>query len=388
MERKDWDRLIPFTTGCSCMSLRSEFKGSPFSDCGTYSSRCWRLERFVFVYLLRMLRVNVLFPSGSGETLLLPEHSKVGDLKILAQHKFGKGFLKLVTVQGHVLTNPLDSLQAAGVQDGEHLTAVAGQVRVKAGIYAFAICGGNDLMLSWGRPDRGGDCSPVQNQLRNVQQIQATLWAFAAISADGSVVAWGHPGYGGDCSAVQQQLSNVQHIQATYGGAFAAILANGSVVTWGNADQGGDCSAVQHQLSNVQEIQGTGGAFAAILADASVVAWGDPESGGDCSAIQDQLRNVERIQATKVGSFAAILANASVVAWGEPSFGGDCSAVQHQLRNVQQIQATSCAFAASCLMDQWLPGGNQFLVVAALQFSISCRMCSKFRPQVAHLLRS
>ena len=63
-----------------------------------------------------MLRVNVSFPSGSGDTLLLPEHSKVGDLKILAQSTFRKGFLRLITVGGHVLSNPEDSLQAAGVQ--------------------------------------------------------------------------------------------------------------------------------------------------------------------------------------------------------------------------------------------------------------------------------
>ena len=61
-----------------------------------------------------MLHLNVSFPSGSGETLSLPEHSKVGDLKLLAQKTFGKGFLKLVTVEGHALTNPEDSLQAAG----------------------------------------------------------------------------------------------------------------------------------------------------------------------------------------------------------------------------------------------------------------------------------
>ena len=36
-----------------------------------------------------------------------------------------------------------------------------------------------------------------------------------AILADGSVVAWGGRGFGGDCSAVQDQLRNVQQIQAT-----------------------------------------------------------------------------------------------------------------------------------------------------------------------------
>ena len=79
-------------------------------------------------------------------------------------------------------------------------------------------------------PEDGGDCSAVQDQLRNVQQIAATGFTFAATLADGSVVAWGVPGYGGDCSTVQDQLRNVQQIQAT-DRAFAAILVDGSVVT-------------------------------------------------------------------------------------------------------------------------------------------------------------
>ena len=37
----------------------------------------------------------------------------------------------------------------------------------------------------------GDDSSAVQNQLKNVQQIQANRKAFAAILCDGSVVAWG-----------------------------------------------------------------------------------------------------------------------------------------------------------------------------------------------------
>ena len=83
-----------------------------------------------------MLRVNVVFPSGSGETLLLPEHSKVGDLKLLAQTTFGRGFLKLVTMDGRVLTNLEETLQAAGVQEEEQLTAVQ-QVKLKATQKAF-----------------------------------------------------------------------------------------------------------------------------------------------------------------------------------------------------------------------------------------------------------
>ena len=187
-----------------------------------------------------MLQVNVSFPSGSGETLQLPEHSKVGDLRLLAQKTFRKGFLKLVTFEGHVLTNPEELLQAAGVQDGENITAVAQRASLSATTEAFALwcCGGNRV-ITWGHADAGGDCSAIQDQLEDVQQIQAASVAFAAILSDGSVVAWGNPEDGGDCSAVQDQLKNVQQIQAT-DWAFAAILANGSVVTWGDPIRGGD----------------------------------------------------------------------------------------------------------------------------------------------------
>ena len=61
----------------------------------------------------------------------------------------------------------------------------------------------------WGDAARGGDSSAVQEQLKNVQQIQASSGAFAAILGDGSVVTWGHADYGGDSSAVQDQLRNV-----------------------------------------------------------------------------------------------------------------------------------------------------------------------------------
>ena len=76
------------------------------------------------------------------------------------------------------------------------------------------------------------DSSEVQNQLKNVQQIQATQAAFVAILGNGSVVTWGDCQYGGDKSEVQDQLKNVQKVQAC-DSAFAAILADGSVVYLG-----------------------------------------------------------------------------------------------------------------------------------------------------------
>ena len=73
----------------------------------------------------------------------------------------------------------------------------------------------------------------MQDQLKNVQQIQASHRAFAAVLTDGSVVAWGNSVWGSDSRAVQDQLKGVQQIQASMR-AFAAILTDGSVVTWGD----------------------------------------------------------------------------------------------------------------------------------------------------------
>eukprot|EP00439_Symbiodinium_sp_Y106_P000837 s984_g1.t1 len=54
--------------------------------------------------------------------------------------------------------------------------------------------------------------------------------AFAAIPGDGSVHSWGNAESGGDSSAVQDQLRDVQQIQASDCG-FAAILGDGSVAS-------------------------------------------------------------------------------------------------------------------------------------------------------------
>ena len=139
--------------------------------------------------------------------------------------------------------------------------------------------------------------------------------AFAAILGDGSVVTWGNARYGGGNDAVQEQQKNVQQIQATKP-AFAAILGDGWVVTWGLENGGGDSSAVQDQLKNVLQIQAAAhGAFAAILGDGSVVTWGASWTGGDSSSVQEQLRNVQQIQAT-ASAFSAICGDGSIVAWG------------------------------------------------------------------------
>ena len=97
----------------------------------------------------------------------------------------------------------------------------------------------------------------------------------------------GDAGSGGDSGSVQEQLKNVQQIQAAER-AFAAILGDGSVVTWGRRDYGGDNSSEQDLRKNVQHIQASNGAFAAILGDRSAVTWGDKRFGGDSRFVQNK----------------------------------------------------------------------------------------------------
>ena len=50
---------------------------------------------------------------------------------------------------------------------------------------------GDGSVETWGMADKGGDCSSVRDQLKNVKKFQVLENAFAAILDDGSVVSWG-----------------------------------------------------------------------------------------------------------------------------------------------------------------------------------------------------
>ena len=94
------------------------------------------------------------------------------------------------------MVDPTKSLQSAGRQDGDDLTAVAIEPKLAATDLAVAsFCCGSDRVVTWGHPDCGRDSSEIQDQLNGVQQVQATGdGAFAAILADGLVVTWGDEG--------------------------------------------------------------------------------------------------------------------------------------------------------------------------------------------------
>ena len=209
----------------------------------------------------------VSLPSGTSTVLSAARCCTIRELKrkVAAEaESSGQVVLTLVAPDGCVLEEG-QSVEAAGLHDGDTITAIKTQApqmaattkrtnlgRVLPMNGAFATCfPGCNLVVAWGDPEAGGDCSRVQEQLQNVQQIQATDGAFAAILADGSVVTWGHEWPGGDSRKVQAQLRHVKQIQAT-ATTFAAIRADGSVVTWGGAHHPKD---VQDQLRKIHQIQ-------------------------------------------------------------------------------------------------------------------------------------
>ena len=79
--------------------------------------------------------------------------------------------------------------------------------------------------------------------------------------------------------------------------------------------------------------------------------------------------------------------DSAIVTWGHADRGGDSSSVQDQLRGVQQTQATVHAFAAILADGSVVTWVMQRLAVTVRQFEISSVVCSRFRPQIQHLLR-
>eukprot|EP00435_Cladocopium_sp_Y103_P025512 s1076_g6.t1 len=198
---------------------------------------------------VQTLQLNVSLPSGQCAALSLPLGATVLDLKTAAEQSLEQAFLRLAAPDGRFL-DPTESLRASGLQSGDHVTAVAQQVKVSATDGAMVLWSvGGDQVIASGDARRGGCTAAVQDQLRSVQKIQATAGAFAAMLATGSVVTWGSPDEGGDSTEVKDQLLNVQQIHATRS-AFAAILADGRVVTWGCPGSGGVGTALKSRISS------------------------------------------------------------------------------------------------------------------------------------------
>ena len=77
---------------------------------------------------------------------------KLGDLRVLAQKSFQLGLLRLVAAD-HSLVDPTKSLQDAGLEAGDHLTAIAVEAKLAATDKAFALlCTGGHRVVTWGDP--------------------------------------------------------------------------------------------------------------------------------------------------------------------------------------------------------------------------------------------
>ena len=113
-----------------------------------------------------MLQVTVAPASGNKRRKIeLEKSSKVGDLKRLAHETLDELFLSLVTAEGRVLKDPAKSLEAAGVSDGDHLTAVVRQGKLASTAGAFALWSdGDGTIVTWGHEKVMHNCAvPTQS---------------------------------------------------------------------------------------------------------------------------------------------------------------------------------------------------------------------------------
>ena len=102
-----------------------------------------------------MLRIKVVLLSGEperSESLLLPQSSRIKDLRTEVQKAFQGRLVRLVTADGNLLDAD-KSLEAAGLRDGDVLTAIlleAKQLAATHAAFALSCCGG-DQILTWGQ---------------------------------------------------------------------------------------------------------------------------------------------------------------------------------------------------------------------------------------------
>ena len=152
----------------------------------------------------------------SGKTAIVEAglDEEVGALISRAQTALGVGKGRLVDVSGAVLDATMP-IKCTTLQDGGSLILHVNRVQACGTMFAVAALLGDGTVVTWGDVEYGGDSTAVQDELKNVQQIQASSCSFAALRGDGTVVTWGSACSGGDSSAVQDQLKNVQQIQAT-----------------------------------------------------------------------------------------------------------------------------------------------------------------------------
>ena len=140
--------------------------------------------------------LRVTFMSGRAVDLWVDPASHILDLKHQAQQQLGlRG--RLLSAASGILHEVL-TVAEAGLSSGDVLTLQAQPCTVASTCFrkgpitndaAFAAILDDGSVVSWGSGRLRPNSSAVQEQLKNVQQVQSTRRAFAAILEDGSIVA-------------------------------------------------------------------------------------------------------------------------------------------------------------------------------------------------------
>ena len=121
------------------------------------------------------IAVEVGLLSGKTATVQAGRDETVQTLSRRAQIALGAGNGRLVDSSGVVLDGS-QAIANTGIQNGSSLTLHVNGVKVQATRGAFAAILGDGSVVTWGRANLGGDSSAVQDQLKNVRQIQASQW--------------------------------------------------------------------------------------------------------------------------------------------------------------------------------------------------------------------
>ena len=135
--------------------------------------------------------VDVTLFSGQRVSLEADLTASVQSLAEGARSALGVGRGRLFSSSGSILDGDTQ-LGAATFQAGDCLTLQVGTVHRSGNAKCFAAILGDESVVTWGDAHSGGDSSSVQDQLKNMQQIEG---AFAAILGDGSFVTWGNVDY-------------------------------------------------------------------------------------------------------------------------------------------------------------------------------------------------
>ena len=134
--------------------------------------------------------VDVHLLSGKRASVEVEADASLESLKQRAHRVLEVPRGRLLKSSGEVLEGP-QTINDAKLMTGDTLTLHVNQVRLNANrridrLSAFAALLGDGSVVARGDDYNGGDTSAVQEQLRDVQQIQTSEKAFAAILGDGS----------------------------------------------------------------------------------------------------------------------------------------------------------------------------------------------------------